>query len=105
MTNVCEYFHLYIKYTITLKLYSVNFTIKPFFRVWQHVDCVLESRNNLPEEYLCERCSPRPFNKEAAAALQQMKLAKRMTSVTSASHLQHSSDSDLSSELGKILFL
>lgn len=59
---------------------------------------MLESRNNLPEEYLCERCSPRPFNKEAAAALQHMKLAKRI-SMTS-SHAQHSSDSDLSSELG-----
>lgn len=70
------------------------------FRVWQHVDCVLESRNNLPEEYLCERCSPRPFNKEAAAALQHMKLAKRIA-MASASHLRHSSDSDLSSELGK----
>ncbi|XP_060841669.1 histone-lysine N-methyltransferase set-26 isoform X1 [Rhopalosiphum padi] len=66
--------------------------------VWQHVDCVLESRNNLPEEYLCERCSPRPFNKEAAAALQHMKLAKRIA-MASASHLPHSSDSDLSSEL------
>lgn len=70
-----------------------------YFRVWQHVDCVLESRNNLPEEYLCERCSPRPFNKEAAAALQHMKLAKRI-SMASTSHLQHSSDSELSSELG-----
>lgn len=73
------------------------------FRVWQHVDCVLESRNNLPEEYLCERCSPRPFNKEAAAALQRMKLAKRI-SMSSAPHLQHSSDSDFSSEPGKIIF-
>jgi len=63
----------------------------------------LESRNNLPEEYLCERCSPRPFNKEAAAALQHMKLAKRIA-MASASHLQHSSDSDLSSELGKLIF-
>jgi len=66
------------------------------------VDCVLESRNNLPEEYLCERCSPRPFNKEAAAALQHMKLAKRIA-MASASHLRHSSDSDLSSELGKLI--
>ncbi|XP_050436390.1 uncharacterized protein LOC126843108 isoform X2 [Adelges cooleyi] len=65
--------------------------------VWQHVDCVLESRTNLPEEYLCERCSPRPFNKEAAAALQHMKIAKRLA-LSSASHLRHSSDSDLSSE-------
>ncbi|XP_050531789.1 uncharacterized protein LOC126900251 [Daktulosphaira vitifoliae] len=65
--------------------------------VWQHVDCVLESRNNLPEEYLCEKCSPRPFNKEAAAALQQMKLAKRI-SMSATSHLRHSSDSELSSE-------
>lgn len=69
------------------------------FRVWQHVDCVLESRNNLPEEYLCEKCSPRPFNKEAAAALQQMKLAKRI-SMSATSHLRHSSDSELSSEPG-----
>lgn len=79
---------------LILLTYLVN-----YFRVWQHVDCVLESRNNLPEEYLCERCSPRPFNKEAAAALQHMKLAKRI-SMASTSHLQNSTDSDLSSELG-----
>lgn len=64
---------------------------------------MLESRDDVPEDYLCERCSPRPFSKEAAAALQNMKLAKRLA-IASSSNVKHSSDSDLSSELGNILF-
>ena len=40
-------------------------------RVWQHVVCMALDKNNLPDEYLCERCQPRPFDKKRAKAVQR----------------------------------
>jgi hypothetical protein len=31
--------------------------------VWQHVVCMGLDRNNIPDEYMCERCSPRPVDR------------------------------------------
>ena len=31
--------------------------------VWQHIVCMGIERNNIPEEYLCERCNPRPVDR------------------------------------------
>ena len=38
--------------------------------VWQHVDCMSIDRQNIPDEYLCEACSPRPCDRLKASALQ-----------------------------------
>lgn len=43
------------------------------FRVWQHVDCMGVDRNNIPESYLCELCSPRLVDKRRAIRLQTLK--------------------------------
>lgn len=43
------------------------------FRVWQHVDCMGIDRNNIPDEYLCEKCQPRRTEKQKAIALQLRK--------------------------------
>ena len=39
-------------------------------RVWQHVVCMGLDRNNIPDEYLCEVCKPRPVDRKKAKALQ-----------------------------------
>ena len=39
--------------------------------VWQHVVCMGLDRNNIPDEYLCERCSPRGVDRKRAKALQR----------------------------------
>ena len=33
------------------------------FSVWQHVVCIGLDKNNIPDEYLCEKCSPRPIDR------------------------------------------
>lgn len=39
--------------------------------VWQHIVCMGIERNNIPEEYLCERCNPRPVDRRRAKNLQK----------------------------------
>merc|ERR1719410_396663 len=39
--------------------------------VWQHVVCMGLDKNNIPDEYLCEKCSPRPVDRKRAKALQK----------------------------------
>lgn len=39
--------------------------------VWQHVICMGLDKNNIPDEYLCEKCSPRPVDRKRAKALQK----------------------------------
>ncbi|XP_037935353.1 uncharacterized protein LOC119669506 isoform X2 [Teleopsis dalmanni] len=39
---------------------------------WQHVDCMGIERHNIPEEYLCEICQPRPVDKVRARQIQLM---------------------------------
>uniref|UniRef100_A0A0A1WLK0 Histone-lysine N-methyltransferase MLL5 n=1 Tax=Zeugodacus cucurbitae TaxID=28588 RepID=A0A0A1WLK0_ZEUCU len=41
--------------------------------VWQHVDCMGIDRQNIPDEYQCEVCQPRPVDKARARSLQLMK--------------------------------
>ena len=41
-----------------------------FNRVWQHVVCMGLDRNNIPDEYLCEICKPRPVDRKRAQRLQ-----------------------------------
>ena len=41
------------------------------FSVWQHVVCMGLDKNNIPEEYLCEKCQPRPVDRKKAKALQR----------------------------------
>jgi hypothetical protein len=41
--------------------------------VWQHALCVGISQDNVPEEYLCERCSPRIVNIERATQRQTVR--------------------------------
>lgn len=41
--------------------------------VWQHIACMGVNRNNIPETYLCELCSPRPVDKRRAIRLQLLK--------------------------------
>lgn len=43
------------------------------FSVWQHVDCMGIDRQNIPEEYKCELCQPRPIDQNRARTLQLMK--------------------------------
>ena len=31
--------------------------------VWQHVVCMGLDKNNIPDEYLCEKCNPRPVDR------------------------------------------
>ncbi|CAB3362560.1 Hypothetical predicted protein [Cloeon dipterum] len=50
--------------------------------VWQHVDCMGIDRDNIPEEYLCEKCQPRRVDRTRARNLQ---LRKQMHNDTSSS--------------------
>merc|ERR1719237_186317 len=38
--------------------------------VWQHVVCMGLDKNNIPDEYLCEVCKPRPVDRKKARAMQ-----------------------------------
>lgn len=38
--------------------------------VWQHVVCMGLDKHNIPDEYLCEVCKPRPIDRKRAKALQ-----------------------------------
>uniref|UniRef100_A0A1B0CRL4 Putative histone-lysine n-methyltransferase mll5 n=1 Tax=Lutzomyia longipalpis TaxID=7200 RepID=A0A1B0CRL4_LUTLO len=40
---------------------------------WQHVDCMGIDRQNIPDEYNCEMCQPRPVDKARARNLQLIK--------------------------------
>lgn len=40
---------------------------------WQHVDCMGIDRQNIPDEYHCEACKPRPVDRIRARALQLLK--------------------------------
>lgn len=42
--------------------------------VWQHVDCMFMDRKNIPEEYMCGKCQPRPVNRQRARSIQMRKL-------------------------------
>merc|ERR1711881_423541 len=53
--------------------------------VWQHVVCMGLDRNNIPDEYLCEVCKPRPIDRKRAKSMQ----ARRRSEL-----YQHSSSSD-----------
>lgn len=48
-----------------------------FCSVWQHVDCMVKDSQNIPDEYLCELCQPRPVDKERARSLQLIKLSEQ----------------------------
>ncbi|KAF9088939.1 hypothetical protein BGX23_007009 [Mortierella sp. AD031] len=39
--------------------------------VWQHAVCVGISQSNVPDNYLCELCSPRPMDKKRAVEIQR----------------------------------
>eukprot|EP01135_Chromosphaera_perkinsii_P000598 Nk52_evm1s136 gene=Nk52_evmTU1s136 len=54
--------------------------------VWQHIDCVDVSRNNVPANYFCELCQPRYIDVDKAKALQTRK------------RLHMDSDDDMDSE-------
>merc|ERR1712098_610513 len=42
--------------------------------VWQHVICMGLDKNNIPDEYLCEKCSPRVgLDRKRAKALQRVR--------------------------------
>merc|ERR1712141_955182 len=53
--------------------------------VWQHVVCMGLDKNNIPDEYLCEVCKPRPIDRKRAKAMQ----SRRRNEI-----FQHSSSSD-----------
>ncbi len=59
-------------------------------RVWQHVVCMGLDKNNIPDEYLCEVCKPRPIDRKRARALQ----SRRRTEIF---HNSSSSDSESTS--------
>ena len=42
-------------------------------QVWQHVICMELSKDNIPDEYLCEACSPRAVDKFKARTIQMRK--------------------------------
>eukprot|EP00158_Paraphelidium_tribonemae_P004071 Partr_v1_DN26551_c0_g1_i1_m3802 putative PHD finger and SET domain protein len=45
--------------------------------VWQHAVCVNISKNNVPDEYYCEQCHPRPgLSADHAQAVQRKRLLK-----------------------------
>jgi hypothetical protein len=48
-----------------------------FFSVWQHAVCMGISAKNIPDEYLCEECYPRPLKNSSKRAydIQQHTLA------------------------------
>ena len=56
-------------------------------RVWQHVVCMGLDKNNIPDEYLCELCKPRPIDRKRAKAMQ----ARRRNEIR---ELNNSSSSD-----------
>ncbi|KAI8914477.1 hypothetical protein EDD86DRAFT_273542, partial [Gorgonomyces haynaldii] len=41
--------------------------------VWQHVVCMNLSQDNIPDNYLCEKCDPRELNVQRAVLLQKKK--------------------------------
>lgn len=42
--------------------------------VWQHCACLGMSHSSVPDEYLCEKCDPRPVNVDYARAVQRRRL-------------------------------
>jgi hypothetical protein len=56
--------------------------------VWQHVVCMGLDRHNIPDEYLCEVCKPRPIDRKRAKSMQSRRRSELY---------HHSSSSDESS--------
>lgn len=48
---------------------------------WQHVDCMGIDRMNIPDEYKCEVCCPRPMDKNRARTLQLLKRREQQNAV------------------------
>ncbi|KAK2722471.1 uncharacterized protein LOC136034866 [Artemia franciscana] len=70
--------------------------------VWQHVDCMGLSRNNIPEEYLCELCAPRRIDRARARALQQRKRIEFRLNSSASSSSDSGDESDAESRKGKV---
>ena len=51
--------------------------------VWQHVVCMGLDKNSIPDEYVCEKCSPRPVDRKRAKALQKAGSVKISPSIMS----------------------
>ncbi|XP_045620704.2 uncharacterized protein upSET isoform X1 [Procambarus clarkii] len=63
--------------------------------VWQHVDCMEIDRDNIPDEYLCEACDPRPIDRFKARALQIRRRQEIKAHLASSFYFRlSSSDSD-----------
>merc|ERR1711981_835440 len=56
--------------------------------VWQHVVCMGLDKNNIPDEYLCEVCKPRPIDRKRAKSLQ----ARRRNDFTNVNNTSSSDD-------------
>ena len=63
----------------------MKLTIFLYYSVWQHVVCMGLDRNNIPDEYLCEVCKPRPIDRKRAKSMQSRRRSELY---------QHSSSSD-----------
>lgn len=50
---------------------------------WQHVDCMGIDRMNIPDEYNCDLCQPRPVDKNRARTLQLLKRREQQSFLTS----------------------
>ena len=64
---------------------TINHFVFIVNRVWQHVVCMGLDKNNIPDEYLCEVCKPRPIDRKRAKALQSRKRIEIPTVNTSSS--------------------
>lgn len=53
--------------------------------VWQHVVCMGLDKNNIPEEYLCEVCKPRPIDRKKARMLQTKRREELFKNTTDSS--------------------
>nr|XP_018900678.1 PREDICTED: uncharacterized protein LOC109032830 [Bemisia tabaci] len=69
--------------------------------VWQHVECMSLTRENIPDEYQCERCQPRPVNKQRAIQLQQKKRKQLFNDTTDSDSSISSSSSPVKNPLAK----
>lgn len=56
---------------------------------WQHVDCMGIDRQNIPEEYKCEVCQPRPVDKQRARNLQLTKRKEQQNVLLNNNQQQH----------------
>lgn len=63
--------------------------------VWQHVDCMFIDRQNIQEEYLCERCEPRRVYRQRARAIQLRKREEILNNGSSSDTSSASSNNSL----------